>query len=446
MLRRTSSAVLIALATLSPLLAASNAGGDPPARPPVLDPTFGGTGYVHAGYGRDWIGLSTIAEMPDGKVVVGGDTSAHGGGSLVVFRYLADGTPDLSFNGTGRVSWAPCRCSAFSGGIAGVRREADGSLLLVGFANPHREPGRYYSREDIVLLRPSLGDAGIERIDLGGRESVAAALFPPAEDAVLVAGARDGRLLVAKVRARGAALDTTFAAPRGWVAPNVGGSESAAQAMALDAEGRVLVAGWVEEKGDRDVLVARLLPSGALDEGFGAGGVLRFARPGAQEARAIAVLPDGRVLVGGATEDPGARRFLLLRLLPGGGLDPSFGAGGVALAPLGHAQPDYRLPEVSMVVMKDGRIVAGSSDIQNEDTRPALARFQPDGALDPTFGEGGLATFAVKKGPGWVPSSKSGGSEETRLGALALTRDGKLLASGQWSAYAYQGFLARLSL
>ena len=85
-------------------------------RPPALDPTFGGVGYVHAGYGRDWIGLSTVEEMPDGTIVAGGYTSAHGGGTLVG----GDGgsgwyrlTPDIHgsyINGT----WSPIASTRYT--------------------------------------------------------------------------------------------------------------------------------------------------------------------------------------------------------------------------------------------------------------------------------------------------------------------------------------------
>jgi uncharacterized delta-60 repeat protein len=235
----------------------------------------------------------------------------------------------------------------------------------------------------------------------------------------------------------------TFAAPYGWVAPSVGDAASDAGAMALDDEGRVLVAGWVGEKRDRDAMVVRLLPSGALDESFGVRGMFRLARPGAQEARGIAVLPDGGILVAGQSEDADARRFLLLRLQAGGGLDPAFGDGGVAVAPLGRPEPDYE-HALSMAMMEDGRVIVASNEAPVSAPRPVIARFRPDGSLDPTFGDGGEATFVVKEGPGWVPSSHGG--KETELTTVALTRDGKLLVSGMWSSYAYRGFLARLTL
>ncbi|APR76075.1 Hemolysin-type calcium-binding region [Minicystis rosea] len=454
MLRGASLSALVAMASLSGALASFPVGCEPAAHPPALDPTFGGNGYVHAVTARNAVVLSTIDELSDGKIVVGGNTFGYlGDGLLVGLRYLADGTLDPSFHGDGIVALNPCHCTGFRGGIAGFRLQEDGSLLFVGSTALRAEPGQK-RHEGIALLRyredgtrgVEPGDSGIDVVDLEGDYSVRAAAFLAEEEAVLVAGHHENRLFVAKVRERGTDLDTTFAEGRGWVAPIASGSASGAGAMAVDDDGRIVIAGWIEDDRDRDAMVMRLLPDGAPDESFGARGVVRLARAGSQQARGITLLSDGRILVGGDTNDADARRFLLLRLLPGGELDPSFGDAGIALAPLGRADP-YQTHRVSMVTMQDGRLLVGSNAVVDAETsRPVIARFLSDGSLDPTFGEGGEATFAVKKGPDWVPSPKYGHSEETQLTTLSLTRDGKLLVTGTWSAYPFQGFLARLLL
>jgi uncharacterized delta-60 repeat protein len=449
--RRSSIPALTLAAALSTLPAESSPCCEPVV--PALDPTFGGIGYVHAYSGRNGLDLSTVSELENGKILVGGHSYGYlGNGVLLGLRYLADGRPDPSFDGDGAVIYDPCQCSHFRGGIHGFRREGDGTLLFVGSTAPRQEP-HHPRHESIALLRyredgslgAAPGDDGVDLVDLGGNFDVNAVAFPAAEGAFFVAGDHDQRMFIARVRDRGAQLDAaSFAAPRGWVAPDVGAAASDAFALALDAEGCVFVAGAVEENDDRDVTVARLLPDGALDARFGAGGVVRLSRPGSQEARGIAVLPDGRVLVAGTSEGAETRRFLLARLLPTGAPDPTFGDGGVTLAPLGHAHPSDRESGLALAVMKDGRIVVAGNEVDAETSRPVIARFQADGALDPSFGDRGEATFEVKKGPGWVPSKY--GDQETRLTTVALTQDGRLLVTGVWSAFPYQGFVARLTL
>jgi uncharacterized delta-60 repeat protein len=353
------------------------------------------------------------------------------------------------------VGYDPCDCTLFAGGLSGIHRAEDGSLLLVGWAAAKPKPNGKRSA-DILVLRyrddgtpgVSPADTGIDLIDLGGHEHVQAVAFPAGEGSFFVAGSRNNRLLVAKVKDRGAALAVeSFAAPTGWATPDVGGAASEADAIAIDADGRLVVAGWVENDGDRDLLVARVLPSGALDEHFGKGGVVTFARPGPQAIGALALLPDGRIVVAtgdGGLEPADTRRLLLLRLLPDGALDPTFGDGGLAFAPLGHHDTWWLPP--AMVQMKDGRLVVGSTGSFGGVEGPVIARFLPDGALDPSFGDRGEVTFAVKAGPGWT-GPKSGEEGTTTVMGLALAPDERrLLISGSWESNWEQGFVARLWL
>ena len=422
-------------------------------RPGTLDQRFGGVGYVHAPSGGGALELSAIRQVAGGKIVVGGSSSGKlGGGQIESLRFLEEGTPDRSFHGTGSAPYRPCQCSSFDGNIHGIHQRGDGTLLFAGWTWHREEMGSSGKRsDDILLLRyrddgtldSAPGDTGLDLLDLGGEEHVHAAAFPAGEGAVFVAGDRDGKLFVAKMLDRGGRLDAPrFAAPRGWVAPDVGSAASDAGAMALDGAGRLVVAGWAEANGDRDVVVVRLLANGTPDESFGAGGVVKLARAGAQRGSGVVVLPDGRIVVAGDTDEGDTRRFLLVRLLPSGALDPAFGEGGVALAPLGKSTLELS-SAIAMARMQDGRIVVGGNGATAGVEGPVIARLLPDGKLDPAFGQGGEATFTVVQGPGWSPSR--GGSTDKTLQALALTLDEKhLLVAGSWSAYPFKGYLARL--
>jgi uncharacterized delta-60 repeat protein len=393
--------------------------------------------------------LSAIRQVAGGKIVVGGSSSDKiGGGRIESLRFLDDGAPDRSFNGTGSAPYVPCWCSSFNGDIRGVHRMDDGTLLFAGWTRP-RQPGRRASDELLLLryrdegtLDGGPGDTGIELVDLGGEQHVHAAAFTADGGAVFLAGERDHQLFVAKMVSRGSRLDAHgFAAPRGWAAPNVGSATSDAGAMALDTACRVVVAGWVDAADGRDVVVVRLLADGALDESFGAGGVFRLARVGAQRGCGVAALPDGRIVVAGDTDEGGARSFLLLRLLPSGALDPSFGEGGIALVPLGRSHLELS-SAITLARMRDGRLLVGGNGALAGVAGPVIARLSSDGSLDLSFGVGGEATFVVSKGSGWRPSH---GVEGTTLQSLALTLDdGRVLVSGSWSGYSFQGYVARL--
>ena len=154
-------------------------------------------------------------------------------------------------------------------------------------------------------------------------------------------------------------------------------------ASALDAEGRVVLAGYTYDGTDTDVVVVRMSPDGALDTSFGENGVVRRDALGGLSdwgdyAFSVALDGEGRILVAGrsvAAHD-GSRRdydLMVLRLRPDGSLDPSFGDGGVFLWDGGHGD------DGAFEVALDGRgriVVTGFSD-NGSDYDLVLLRLNP---------------------------------------------------------------------
>ncbi len=150
----------------------------------------------------------------------------------------------------------------------------------------------------------------------------------------------------------------------------------------------------------RSVILATLLlllllplPShadpGDLDPDFGKGGVVRVAPASSIPPAALAVDDAGRILVAGSVPSNGAtgRDFGVLRFLPNGQPDLAFGIGGRVTTPV-TAQDDSA---GCLVVLTDGRIVVGGVGGDARHAYPTLARYLTTGALDPTFGMGGVA-------------------------------------------------------
>ena len=156
---------------------------------------------------------------------------------------------------------------------------------------------------------------------------------------------------------------------------------------------------------------------GAVDPTFGIGGRVIREFGGLELARALTVQPDGKLVLAGTFAIPSGRFFsvadiLLARFEPDGSLDPSFGAGGVVLSDFGGAE----YPIYALAVQPDGRLVVSSS-VPSSGSTFTLVRYLPDGSLDSTFGRGGL----VSDFPDQVsPAAR----------ALALQPDGKLVAVG----------------
>src|SRR5688500_8189370 len=154
----------------------------------------------------------------------------------------------------------------------------------------------------------------------------------------------------------------------------------------LQPDGKLLVAGNVNATLG-DVFIARFNPNGALDTTFGGGTgyVTTNARPGEMdEANAIALQPDGMIVVGGGAGGPGKSDFLVARYYPDGSPDYSFGSGGyVTTDASGIGDTIY-----SIAIQPDGKIVATGTGASNLVT----ARYNADGSLDTSFAQAGIAT------------------------------------------------------
>src|SRR6266540_4901530 len=129
-----------------------------------------------------------------------------------------------------------------------------------------------------------------------------------------------------------------------------------------------------------DFLVARYNPDGSLDASFGAGGVVRTSFGGvSQGGVAVAIQTDGEIIAAGiAVAADGNSEFALARYNPDGSLDQSFGTSGKVVTPTGWCCDFVH----TILLRPDGKIVAIGQ---------TLARYNLDGSLDTTFGVGGVS-------------------------------------------------------
>jgi uncharacterized delta-60 repeat protein len=199
---------------------------------------------------------------------------------------------------------------------------------------------------------------------------------------------------------------------------------AASPAVAVQADGKIIAA--AESDGHAAFNLVRYTPDGALDPMFGGGDGVATTDVGDGWASivALAVLPDGRIVVAGVTA--GDSSFALARFNADGSLDATFGDGGVASAPPALGVRGVR----AMAVQADGRIVCAvghGADPASTDMDVALVRFNPDGRVDASFGAGGIAPVDL------------GGYDEAA--DLVIQADGKIVlgamtylvpASGPW--------------
>jgi uncharacterized delta-60 repeat protein len=376
-----------------------------------LDPTFGnhGTEAVAsaAGLQVDW--SNSLVVQSDGKIVVTG-TGAH---LLPVARFNPDGTLDTTF-GTGGIATLTPPAGGNSTGIA-LALQSDGKLLVGGDGG---SPVTWFlARLDTAgTLDATFGTAGYATPPAPSSHLRALVLRPngaivAADDTASPSGEQ---IQIAQFDSTGAP-DSSFGT--GGVVTKQLGTRDYVQAAALQADGKLLVAGQDVVKGDAGTVsrlhVERYATDGSLDPTFGTSGVVLTTAGGFVNATSIALQSTGASVITGGAEGS----FSALRLTTAGQLDTTFGNAGVAAATL-QGSLDYSVKV--LVLAGDALLLAGNGG-QPTDAGAVyswgLARFTATGALDSTFGSGGtLTTDFVGTG--------------VYLDTAALTPTGKLVAAG----------------
>jgi uncharacterized delta-60 repeat protein len=295
------------------------------------------------------------------------------------------------------------------------------ALLLAAAPNAHAAPGDLdptFSRNGKVLT-----DVG------GGGDDGASAVAVQPDGGIVAAGfssqPASGRTFAVVRYDSDGARDPSFG-DDGIVTTAFGDGTAAARALAIEADGDIVVAGTSSQpETGWDIALARYEPDGSLDSAFGQNGRVTTDFDGASDgANAVVLQPDGKIVVAGESGGD----FGLARYDTDGSLDTSFSGDGVLTTDFaGWGDVAYAL-----ALQGDGRIIAAGNAIQHDesiyDTRFfALARYQADGTADPSFSGDGIAITDIS------------GSYNTHAYAIALQQDGRMVLGGR----SYNGVLAR---
>jgi len=374
----------------------------------ALDPSFDYDGKLVTDFsGGDDTGQA-VALQTDGKIVVAG--WAYGATpDFAVARYNPDGSLDTGFDGDGKV------VTDFAGGNdygKAVVLQADGKIVVAG--------GTAGATDEFALVRYNpdgsldTGFDGDGRVvtDFAGGNDYGNAVALQADGKIVVAGYTEGATLdfaVARYNPDGS-LDTGFDGD-GKLVTDFSGGDDLSYAVVLQADGKIVVAGYTVSA-TWDFAVARYNPDGSLDMGFdGDGKVATDYDGGTDYGKAVVLQADGKIVLAGITYSATAD-FAVARYNPDGSLDTGFdGDGRVVTDFAGGDDRGY-----AIALQADGKIVmAGSAYGATLDF--AVARYNPDGSLDTTFdGDGKLVTdFAGGDDWGY---------------AVALQADGKIVVAG----------------
>jgi uncharacterized delta-60 repeat protein len=354
-----------------------------------FDTTFGSVGYVSTEVTSRIDFANDVAIQPDGFIVVAGTGDVGGSDLLAVARYAPDGSLDASFGAGG---FATTDQLGPWLNFASLALQSDGRIVVAATVRIpfplHFGVVRWNSDG---TLDTTFGSGGATSVDLDSVGGMAV----QADGRIVVAGdhfnGSDADFALARFEADGT-LDATFGVG-GVVTTDLTGDSDNGLALGLQSDGGIVVAGqvWTDSL---DLGVVRYASDGALDGTFGTSGVVITDLEAV--ARVVVVQPDGKILVGFETLElhPDAG---LIRYEPDGVLDESFGVGGIVITDWNQGGTDGF---GDMALQPDGRIVAvGAAEYAMPDSFVlAVARYEADGSLDSSFGAGGISLHPGSSG------------------------------------------------
>ena len=291
--------------------------------------------------------------------------------------------------------------------------QPDGKIVVVG------DYGTGPTTSDILVTRfngdgstdPTFAGGKALQIDLG-KEDRAYAVALQSDGKIVVAGVGQGNFIVLRVLPNGN-LDSGFG-DGGVVATDFGRTEDRAFGLAIQSDGKIVAAGRTSVlPGPRDFALARYNPNGSLDASFGNGGTVRTDFGGDDRGEDVAIGPDGKIVVVGEQITP-ANANAVARYNANGGLDASFDADGKVITDFG---PTRDFP-YGVVVQPDGKVVVSGETGGNF----GVVRYGTDGQQDSGFAAGGRAI------------TDAGGDDQGR--DLALQANGKIVVVGPGGAAA----------
>ena len=392
--RPTSTVKHLPRVLVAAIVATLLACGDARAQSGVLDPTFGsgGVAVVPVGSADDF--GRAVALQDDDRIVVAGTCTASNDDFCVV-RLLLDGTLDPDFGGgTGKVTTA-IRSSVDEANA--VALDEDGNIVVAGFS-------RQGTKDELAVARllpdgtldASFDGDGKVTTAIGTLEDQARAVAIDGLGRIVVAGytrSANRDLALARYLADGT-LDTSFSSD-GKVAVPVGTGDDEAAAIAIQPDGRIVVVGYAADGSQHDLLIARFLENGSLDPALGGSGTVRIAfGTGNAFGTAVALHDDGRILAAGYARVGTVFHFAAARVDALGVLDPQLDGDGRLTTVIGTTSQAS-----AVAIDPTGRFVlTGFARFASNDD-VALARYDGTGALDTNFDGDGVVTLPIGNGP-----------------------------------------------
>ena len=328
-----------------------NANGTP-------DTGFGIEGLVTTSFGPNKDTANAIAIQANGKIVVAGGCWLYAPiDSLCAVRYNQDGTLDSSFGAGGKLVTTVETTYEFAV-VNAIALQPDGKIILAGTCTINGTDSFFCARryQSNGAVDTGFGIAGKALTLLGdGSNNVLAMSLQYDGKIILAGGCHNGTnnvFCAARYTVNGT-LDATFAVAGKLI--DASGAIGLTRAIAIQPDGKILFANGCSANPLSWICLSRYRADGQIDSGFGAAGTVATTPDinSPRVANAIALQPDGKVLIGGYCGNGTNLDFCALRFHSDGTYDSSFGTAGKVLTAIGTGN-DYAN---AVVLQSDGKIV-----------------------------------------------------------------------------------------
>lgn len=392
-----------------------------------LDDTFSSDGKVTTDFGPDSDRGHSVAIQLDGKLVVAGYARAGMGSNFALARYNIDGTLDSEFGTDGKVM------TAFGTGYDegwSVAVQQDGKIVVAGTAWNGLEYGFGLVRYDTEgTLDNSFGTDGKVVTSFGTFYTAIGYSMAIQSDGMIVVVGHSFNVgsgfdfTVVRYNVNGT-LDNNFGVS-GIVRTDFEMNDDGGASIAIQPDGKIVVAGVTWVNGVGDFALVRYNTDGSLDYSFGDEGRMTTDFEARSDVgRSVIIQSDGKILVSGVSLDDTGNVFATARYNSDGSLDESFELDGKVTTSFGEGSSFGW----AVAIQPDGKIlVAGHADLEGSVDQFALARYNVDGSLDTSFGTVGkvLTNFEDQGSMGF---------------SIACQLDGKIVVAGTASNVANEGF------
>jgi len=368
------------------------------AAPGSLDTAFNGTGKQQTTFPSGDATSSAVGVQSTGKIVVVGSVNVSGVSNFALARYNTDGTLDTTFGTGGIVVTPVLNGAVGVALLIEPVTDkiiAAGSAIPVGSPTDSDFALVRYNADG--TLEGTFGTGGISTTSVSSIfDSLNAVAFQGSKIIAVgvAAGATNDDFAVVRFNADGS-VDTTFGpvGANGKVVTPVGTGNDAASGVAVQSDSKIVVCGSADTAMATPInfAVVRYNADGTTDSGFGTGGkVTTSLQSNDDEAYDVAMQADGRIVVAGASCVAAGCDFGLARYNTNGTLDASFGTGGKVITAVRSGNDVAN----AVVITPDGKIVAaGNSEASFGNNDFAVFRYTSSGAPDFSFGTSSGAAF-----------------------------------------------------